>query len=321
MKILEVDVLLPFHRKDKFLDEAIQSIKKSIDVKANLILIDDRKEPARDELIPTVQTFGIGYEAALNAAKAKITSEYVAIMNSDDLMAPDRLIKQIQAIHRSDSVIAVSRMFKISSKNHQILMRGGNPRLNNFYKEFYLVSSHYANATWLAKSEYWVKNVEFPNEGIGSDWLLGSKIMQVDNTSVLSEKLYSYRLHKQQVTLENHEISTAIHDRWTELNLEFGFPNLSSQIGTKLIFPQTNKIVEFHLNNEDINQLASWLYWFNYKNQSLASTANARAVAFLIANKKYSEAMKMKRFLRTISSLTAKQLFNGCVSIYDKIGP
>jgi glycosyltransferase involved in cell wall biosynthesis len=263
--LLTVDVILPFHRIDKFLTNAVRSVLASKGVKVSLIAIDDRIErslPIDFEVSTT--TNGIGYEKAINVAKKYLKSEYTALMNSDDLMHPQRFITQIESLKKNQREISVTRLKKINTAGIPQFMLGGNPQVEKYLPGLNLVSSHFSNASWLARTDFWCTKVHFEEQGMGSDWATGLKIFQENTPAVVSKKLYSYRQHSQQITQSSSSIQSSLQDSWRNLNFELGFPKLDTELGLKLVFPQL-RLSERNFAEGEIYELDQWINSFRYR--------------------------------------------------------
>ena len=105
----DVDVLMPFHRLDEFLHEAVFSVLKSEKISLRLILLDNRAD--KSQLFPLnlfesrLEATGHSielvvveapntYADALNLGILKAEADFVALMNSDDLVASDRFYRE-----------------------------------------------------------------------------------------------------------------------------------------------------------------------------------------------------------------------------------
>ena len=160
-----VTVLLPFHVYDEFLATAVKSVYQSKNVQVNLILIDDRVDKSIEILedgdFRVVKTNGaIGYYNSLNLAKEFMDTEYVAIMNSDDIVHPLRFITQILDLERTSADISLCqfRKFKsfllLPSKLGKI--QAGIPvSVSNLF------GSYGSNATWCTRSTFWREKIVF----------------------------------------------------------------------------------------------------------------------------------------------------------------
>jgi len=111
-----VSILLPCYNGEKYLQECIQSIMKQTYNHFELILVDDgstdnsekiirRYHDSRIRFIKNKKNKGIRY--SLNRALSLVKGRYVARLDSDDQMHPQRLEKQVQFLERSPSVALV----------------------------------------------------------------------------------------------------------------------------------------------------------------------------------------------------------------------
>ncbi|MEI6021042.1 MAG: glycosyltransferase family A protein [Bacteroidota bacterium] len=248
--------MLPFHKDDHFLKLALSSIYESEEVKINLILIDDRKNREQKIKCTTMSTGGIGYEKAINEAIPFINTTYVALMNSDDLVHPRRFIEQINSLKLMSKNLSVTGMRKFAGKNVFQYPVGGQYLKSEFTDILQLFSSQYANASWLSTSDFWVSCVKFPNLGNGSDWALGTKILNSKSVAVIPTPLYAYRIHRNQRTKSKKMMNDEISKYWQELNSKLGLPNLNPKIGTGLVFPNT---FNENLGPENLTNLMAWV--------------------------------------------------------------
>ena len=138
-----VDVILPFHQENDFLYEAIDTIVKSTQVNVRLILIDSRprNEQGQRIEIPEELNFihlktGLKrlYPNAINLGLKNLKSEFFALMNSDDLVHPERLYRQIMQLKEDKADICICRIQKFTGKNSRNVIPplAGNIRYNSF---------------------------------------------------------------------------------------------------------------------------------------------------------------------------------------------
>ena len=255
-----VSVLLPFHRADEYLSSAIKSVSRSKDVQVQLILIDDRKIKVNDNYskISKIWTGGIGYASALNAAKNLVECEYTALMNSDDLISEDRLKLQCKSIQENKCDISVSRLLKINAKGMPIFALGGSPKIENPSLLNFLVGSHLANASWMARSDFWGRNVNFRDIQLGSDWVLGQELIRKFKFHQLESRLYYYRTHKSQITKIYPFLPGAIGPIWRDINLNITGIDIPDSFGLNLAFPNQFKLNKSEITNEAIYSFESW---------------------------------------------------------------
>jgi cellulose synthase/poly-beta-1,6-N-acetylglucosamine synthase-like glycosyltransferase len=138
-----VDVLLPFHQENDFLYEAVDTIAKSTQVSVRLILIDSRPRKQQGQRIrmPSELNFihvDAGeerlYPNAINIGLKNLKSEFFALMNSDDLVHPERFYRQIRQLQEEKADICVCKIRKFTGKysRNAIAPLAGNIRYNSF---------------------------------------------------------------------------------------------------------------------------------------------------------------------------------------------
>lgn len=267
-----VSVVLPWHQNTRYVFEAINSIKASDGVNIELLLIDDRLNPIRDEIgsLSKATTFSSGYSAAVNAGAKLATGDYVALMNSDDLVHPKRFISQIETLERNQTKLNFAKIRKVNESGKRKLHKSEEFSEEQFLKSSLLISSHLANATLLTKTQYWQNEIKFPEIPHGADWLLSAELSKkFEDWSFLPEEVYFYRQHRKQLTKNSHGISKKIDVAWENLNRTLGLPPLRAEIGTKLIFLKANKTDLDRNFKKDLDSLLGWKKEFSKQYPSL----------------------------------------------------
>jgi glycosyltransferase involved in cell wall biosynthesis len=229
-----IDVLLPFHKVDKFLFEAIDSVAQSLYVDTRLILIDDRIDQSfhlklnnfglkNVEYISTGG--GSGYGRALEVGSLCIQNKFVGLMNSDDLISPLRFHKQILALQNSE--VSFSRLASINFRGKSISGLGGELRNTSYNPFFLLFGSYGANASMTFHKEWWSR-FSFFDDKSALDWRIGIKSFHKSKIGFLNEDLYYYRKHKSQYTKSPDSIAKLqpLYNSWREHADAFGFSNL-----------------------------------------------------------------------------------------------
>lgn len=266
----QVDVILPFHKVDDFLKLAIKSVLTSADVDIYLILIDDRPSPQEDltfELGSILSGFKFkiitnsnrGYGSSLNRGLKATSSEYVALMNSDDLISPNRIKRQIQVLRDTDSDAVVCGIQKFY-KAFYIPSLAGVPNLNAYHPLFLLLGAYGADATLLGKLEI-MKNLRFAESAVTCDWLTALAEYPRIKISGLNERLYFYRYHSAQAT-QNKEYKsfafTDIYPYWRRYSDSLGLPSVGMQTAAAISLPS----LALDRDPVDISEMNLWFSEF-----------------------------------------------------------
>jgi glycosyltransferase involved in cell wall biosynthesis len=218
--LTNVDVLLPFHRLDDYLIEAVQSVINSKGVKINLILLDNRIEnidhtkldftiledsghTVCEVSVPHPRT----YPNALNVGLRYCSSDYIALMNSDDLISPDRFFLQVESLKIHKAEVSICALKKFSGKSEIRSMLGSLDF--KYYSWLYLLIGSYGADASLMFKRSWIENEKklFP-ETQHSDWLFALQNYPNVRIAAIEEPLYFYRIHGNQITkaVETHQI-------------------------------------------------------------------------------------------------------------------
>lgn len=238
-----VSVVLPFHRVDRLLEEALRSVQGQ-SLRTTVILVDDRRASLRtplprgwvrasDELLST-EMGQEGYGAALAIGSTRVDTEFLALMNSDDRSMPDRLRAQLSRIGDADLCAAGMRKTYRGRELPWIL---GDPDLNRYHFLLLLLGPYAADATWFMRTEWWRKHAFF-DAAPSLDWRIALRSFDSSSIATTPEKLYEYRQNPEQVTRtgRNQGVMLSAFQDWEALSSSVGLPIMSrasaSLIGT-----------------------------------------------------------------------------------------
>lgn len=249
-----IEILMPFHRVDRYLIDAIKSTKLNSKLEIRLLLVNDsgyRVDASdlglglKDRILTTEFR---GYTNALSVAVSNSTGDYVAFLDSDDLMHPERLDSQLELMIKDDLQLVSCGMQKVSSegrvsKINSILGEVPNPIDR---RDLWLIGSHGADSSLIVRGELlrnsWHTHKTFDASLADFGWALTlPKNIRIGH---LSERYYFYRSHGDQISLKPvlGKGWDSIFPLWLQ-NLKTQFPNLRStkfltkNIGLALAFP------------------------------------------------------------------------------------
>jgi glycosyltransferase involved in cell wall biosynthesis len=249
-----VDVIIPFHRLDNYLIAAINSIKSSRNVRIRLIAINDtghhidraKLNLSNSDLL--IETSDHGYINALKVGVAASTENYVAFLDSDDLVHPDKLSKQMEVLNKQNLDFVSCGIQKMNSKNQLSAfgsVLGRVPKSNNS-KELWVIGSHGADSTLLCRGETlresWFTHQNFQAHFADYGWALS--LPPEIRIGHLEDKFYFYRSHPRQISKSPNlgDSWKTIYPLWVK-NLEAQFPDfvknrkLSERESLAIAFP------------------------------------------------------------------------------------
>jgi glycosyltransferase involved in cell wall biosynthesis len=127
-----VSVIMGVYNKSKFLEESIQSVLKQTLRNIELIIIDDQstdgswkiiKKFARinKRIIAHKNKINLGSTRTRNVALNLARGKYLAILDADDLMYPERLLKQTRYLDSHPDIFLVGTSAKFIDENGKLL--------------------------------------------------------------------------------------------------------------------------------------------------------------------------------------------------------
>jgi glycosyltransferase involved in cell wall biosynthesis len=260
LEMKSLSVLLPFHRHDHLLLEAVNSVMQSEGVDLQVILIDDTPQRERkssfvfthDSRIVLADTSGTkGYGYALEIGSKLIAHDHVALMNSDDLIHPHKFIKQIRELDESD--ICITDMKKISESGRLLPSLAGQVPGTLYDPSFLLLGSYGANASWMFSKKWWDKSAFFDSYS-ALDWRIALQSFGKSKISYITEPLYTYRVHSNQITKSPKAFKDAdiVFEAWRKFERNFVGSNFSRNIFEIFAVPFANYEVA------DFDELVRW---------------------------------------------------------------
>ena len=252
-----VDIIIPFHRNDDFLLQAINSARSSIGIKSHLILVNDTgKAITRNELglqstDLLLNSIEKGYVGALKTGVKATTAEFVAFLDSDDLTHPDRISSQITKMLEDDVDYVSGRLCKFGKSIYRSKSRsplGDIPECKD-PRVILLLGAHGADSTILAKGNSIRKSFSshssYPAAIADYGWML-SALSEGQTISHDPKAVYYYRSHSHQISRRQSlgESWPLIWPQWNFLRLSladklenFSKLHITSQVALAIAFP------------------------------------------------------------------------------------
>ena len=318
---MDLDILLPFHNADNFFWDALNSLKKIRGVKANIVLIDDRQDNYKNldfSFLKNVEyvrtTGGVGYGEALRIGSTHLSSEVVALFNSDDLVDPSRFIKQINEL--STSEVNHCAIQRITKSGKIIRSLTGNFSSNYYDPILLLLGSYVANATWCMRRDWWDRNAFFDSEDC-LDWRIALRAFHQTKISYIHEPLYFYRKHPHQVT-SNRNISPLklqnVYLEWSALSKTYEIPESDYSVFSTLALPwQRYKVI----NLSETKLIAEHIYKIA-QNIDIDLAINMQALIY----RRYLLALRQRTgFVNKVKliALGRKEIFNFLEDILTQV--
>jgi glycosyltransferase involved in cell wall biosynthesis len=262
---LKLDIILPFHQVNRHLMDAILSLLESSHSEFNLFMIDDRIDTSKDDShldqiidsrVKFLRNSNHGYGNAINLGIANTNSDFVALMNSDDVTHPNRFAAQIEIAVREKADVVSTKMLKFRA-GRKIPQRAGLFHSLQFNNMQLFFGSYSANASCLFRRSWLTSVSPFLNCDM-SDYVFA--LRNYANTKVvhIDKEYYFYRQHPEQQTRIERKVPYELYSLWNENSLKLGLPTLSDSLINLLAIPSLNTKVSTDVSLE----LKEWLVGF-----------------------------------------------------------
>jgi glycosyltransferase involved in cell wall biosynthesis len=201
-----VSIIIPCYNQGQFLAEAIQSAIDQDYQQKEIIVVNDgstdnTKEVAAKFLqaIKYVEQENQGVSSARNAAIRCSNGDYIAFLDSDDVLLPGSIRKRVGHLesHPEISLICSDSIFFNESGplglRSELLGKPKNPENFRWETVDYnaTISSAMVHQSCLDKVGFFEESIR-----ISEDWLMFVKLSLHFNMAYMNEPLIKYRLHK-----------------------------------------------------------------------------------------------------------------------------
>lgn len=199
-----ISIAIPFYNAEQFLANAIQSVFAQTYKDWELILIDDGSTDnslgiANSIVDDRVRVISDGKNKKLARRLNEVTHlakhEFIARMDADDLMSPNRLQKQLDLLLKNPDIDLVSTgMYSIMDDGTLVGYRGADAT-NVTFAELIKKEKGILHASILARKSWYLRNSYNEELPIAQDtdmWLRASKKNDL-KIIIISDPLYIYR--------------------------------------------------------------------------------------------------------------------------------
>lgn len=275
----KVSVIIPVYNSEKYLFEALESIRVQTFEDFECIVLNDGSTDKSQEII---QSFvekddrfilinktneGVGRTLKLGVSLAK--SDLIARMDSDDISKPRRLEIQYNYLSKNQNVIVVGSGVQLINEKGRTIRRLNNsvPKNNLQCKWTQLRAGIPFSHPSVMFRKNNVINVGSYTTDLAEDFILWLKLFDYQFANIKS-KLIKYRLHSKQVSSnfeKNHKVFEQISDY---LNLVYSRFGLDFQIEI-VKFLYNYRLLTYDLDSE--NQKKFYRYLVDLKMKFLFS--------------------------------------------------
>lgn len=217
MKHPTVSVLLPVFNAGKFLEEAVKSVLCQTYTSFELLILDDGSTDGCTDFMKGIEDDRIrlikrkhNYIATLNYGLRAARGKYIARMDADDAMFPNRLEEQV-AVMEADSGIDLCASYMKRMGGEDIYNSGLQGKICPF-THLLLLGNFISHPTVMLRTEYIREHGQKyrPKYIYAEDYKLWAEIAMLGGTLyVIPKPLLEYRISPSQVSLIHNPQQTA----------------------------------------------------------------------------------------------------------------
>jgi glycosyltransferase involved in cell wall biosynthesis len=234
----KITVLMSVFNSEAFLSTAVESILGQTYGDFEFLIIDDGSDQAIDHIIRAykdnrivlVSQENAGLTRSLNKGIGLARGTYVARMDADDISTPERLKVQIAAFDEDPDLDLVGSFFDVVDGRGQLLESKElitDPIYRLWRLQFH---NNYGHGTVMFRKKA-VLEAGLYDEGLryAQDYDLWSRLSRKNNTKIVPEVLYHYRMIEQgqQASVRNYDAQLAAAILISNKNLKSCNPSLS----------------------------------------------------------------------------------------------
>lgn len=208
----KVSILLPTHQSGAHLHETLDSIKAQTYQDYELLAVDDASTDQTIEIlqgypelrIQIIQGRNCGLADALNLGIKCAQGEYIARIDADDLMVPERLEKQVHFLDRHHEVIVCGgwqQYFGLSTFLHAPPASAEQCRANLLFR------CDLCHSTLMLRKSSLIEHNLFYNPAFAAeDFELWTRVLNVGDIANLPEVLGYYREDGKSITIKKKQM-------------------------------------------------------------------------------------------------------------------
>lgn len=209
--VVEISVVMPVYNAEKHIEEALDSIVSQSFTNFECIIVDDG---STDRTLEAIHTFndsriivlekGHDYISSLNLGMEKSRGKYVARMDADDIMHPDRLRVQHTIMEAEPVITVCGTWMTLFGKEHTLGRTVGSIRglVDNPLIQF-LHGNFISHPTTMIRNDF-LKSHQLHYEKnyiYAEDLKLWTDIAKLGGTFFMeSQSLLSYRISEEQIS-------------------------------------------------------------------------------------------------------------------------
>ena len=217
-KTSKVSVIIPVYNGASYLVETVESVQKSTYKNFEIILVDhgskDKSKGLCHRLEKKYKNVNFywfkknrGLTSSLNYAVKKAKGEFIARINQDDIMMPNRLKEQVNFLKENPEYVVVGGDITLFDENYRFVDNISFPKSDSDIRNQWLLMSPYADPTVMYRKDAYLKTKGYqkyfwPADDVHMWYQLG----QVGKLANLNKILTRVRWHNKAGSIASHKI-------------------------------------------------------------------------------------------------------------------
>jgi glycosyltransferase involved in cell wall biosynthesis len=257
--MFDISVVIPTYNHSEFLGPAIESALGSLGVKVEVFVINDGSTDDTAKVAsshPGIHYFeqtNMGAHHALNRALSLVKTEYVAILNDDDMYEPGHLLSSILAMNSLDADIVISTPEVIGDGQNFERMLLHLAHSSRAIEEYGLIESllhlnwTVSTSSFVIRTRILAASNAFRDFRMAHDWDFILRLVLLDKARLVrrEDRSWKYRIHgansSNQIPLEfqmaeSLYILLSVLDKLNEMSDKpvLGLESISNQFSMEL---------------------------------------------------------------------------------------
>jgi glycosyltransferase involved in cell wall biosynthesis len=239
----KVSVLIPVHGDGQFLTESLDSIYNqefsevyTYDVIVVLDRVSDDVRKILDNYkkndFLVIESPSDGIVAALNAGIDSAKGEFIARLDADDQMLPNRLIKQVEYLISHENVLVVGSQVNLIDSKGNYISESRYETDPSDIRRLMKVSCQISHPTTMYRKSALIEIKGYRDfYRNAEDYDLWVRLLRLGDIAILDEPLLNYRIHENQisVTKAREQFFATYAVRRSERRVSRGKPDLSDE--------------------------------------------------------------------------------------------
>jgi glycosyltransferase involved in cell wall biosynthesis len=225
-----ITVLMPVHGEALYLKRAIESVLSQTLTAFDFVIILDRASKnaeqtvgefsSKDTRIKIIHSNLPGISNALNVGLKSTSTEYVARIDADDEMHPNRLQRQLEEISTSRKILCLGSQLQVINEQNECLYVTSYPTKPFAIKRALLIRNVIAHPSIIVRRESIIEAGMYQPKFDGAeDYDLWLRLLKFGKIGNIDEQLTFYRISELQETKKNRTVQTKLDSEIRNSNL------------------------------------------------------------------------------------------------------